>query len=242
MSDPEDMRLGQRVARFHPPPCPGALTLAGRFVTVVPLVAGAHGPGLRAAYAGADHLWDFLPYGPFPDQVEFDAWLADREADTDPTFFAYLDTAGTPIGMGSFLRIAPGAGSIEVGHLNFSPSMQRSPAATEAMYLMMRWAFEAGYRRYEWKCNALNLGSRRAAQRLGLSYEGVFRQAAVIKGRNRDTAWFAAIDKEWPDLRRAFETWLAPGNFGADGSQKRRLSDLTAPVLALRDPALPPGR
>jgi hypothetical protein len=129
-------------------------------------------------------------------------------------------------------------GSIEVGHINYAPALQRTRAATEAMYLMMRWAFEAGYRRYEWKCNALNLGSRRAAERLGLSYEGVFRQAAVVKGRNRDTAWFAAIDSEWPALREAFEAWLAPTNFDAEGRQRERLGDLTRLVRVSSDPAL----
>ena len=125
----------------------------------------------------------------------------------------------------------PPSGSIEVGHLNFSPLLQRTPAATEAMYLMMRHAFELGYRRYEWKCNALNTPSRLAAQRLGLSFEGIFRQHTVVKGRNRDTAWYAAIDSEWPELRRAFESWLDPANFDDEGGQVLRLSQLTAPLL-----------
>ena len=132
----------------------------------------------------------------------------------------------------------PAAGSIEVGHIALAPALQRTPAATEAMALMMGWAFAAGYRRYEWKCDALNLASRRAAQRLGLSYEGTFRQAAVIKGRNRDTAWFAAIDTEWPRLSTAFDRWLAAENFDPAGRQKQSLSALTAPILAARDPAL----
>jgi len=136
------------------------------------------------------------------------------------------------------MRIKPGAGSIEVGHINLSQGLQKTRAATEAMYLLMAWAFEAGYRRYEWKCNAANLGSRRAAERLGFSYEGVFRQAGVVKGRNRDTAWFAAIDSEWPALKSAFETWLAPTNFDANGRQMQSLSDLTAPILVARDPVL----
>ena len=134
--------------------------------------------------------------------------------------------------------MAPDAGSVEVGHINFAPALQRTRAATEAMFLMMQWAFDAGYRRYEWKCNAANAGSRRAAQRFGFSYEGVFRQAAVVKGRNRDTAWFAAIDSEWPDLRMAFQTWLAPENFTNDGHQKRSLADLTRPILVAHDPSI----
>ena len=129
------------------------------------------------------------------------------------------------------LTVADTAGSIEVGYITYSPALQRTRAATEAMYLMLRWAFDAGYRRYEWKCNALNAASRRAAQRLGLSYEGVFRQAVVVKGRNRDSAWYAAIDSEWPAIRAAMETWLDPANFDSEGVQRQSLSALTRPVL-----------
>jgi RimJ/RimL family protein N-acetyltransferase len=138
---------------------------------------------------------------------------------------------GQVVGVASYLRIAPAAGSIEVGHLRYAPRLQRSPAATEAMYLMMRTAFELGYRRYEWKCDALNAPSRAAAQRLGLSFEGIFRQASVYKGRSRDTAWYATIDSEWPALRQAFLTWLDPANFDHQGRQRTRLSDLTRPIL-----------
>ncbi|MEO0693760.1 MAG: GNAT family protein, partial [Pseudomonadota bacterium] len=134
--------------------------------------------------------------------------------------------------------IAPEAGSIELGHINFSAELQRTVAATEAMTLMIRWAFEAGYRRFEWKCNALNLASRRAAERLGLSYEGVFRQAAVMKGRNRDTAWFAAIDNEWPALKAAYDAWLTPSNFDAQGQQIMSLSELTRDIRVSADPTL----
>jgi RimJ/RimL family protein N-acetyltransferase len=138
----------------------------------------------------------------------------------------------------NYLRITPEAGTIEVGHICIAPELQRGRAATEAMYLMMRWAFEAGYRRYEWKCNALNIASRRAAERLGFSYEGVFRQAAVVKGRNRDTAWFACIDADWPALRECYDVWLSAANFDATGRQKERLSDLTRLVRVASDPAL----
>ena len=159
---------------------------------------------------------------------------------SDPFFYALRDKASGQVGgVMSYLRITPAAGSIELGHINLSPQIQRTRAATEAMMLMIGWAFEAGYRRFEWKCDALNLPSRRAAQRLGLSYEGIFRQATVVKGRNRDTAWFAAIDKEWPALEAAFETWLSPGNFDADGRQRQSLATLTRPILVTRDPALP---
>jgi len=144
-------------------------------------------------------------------------------------------------GIASFLRISPEAGSIEVGHICISPAMQRGAAMTEAMFLMMDWAFRAGYRRYEWKCNALNLASRRAAQRLGFSFEGVFRQHLVVKGRNRDTAWFSVIDSEWPALLEAYAAWLHPSNFDARGRQRERLSDLTRLVRTASDPALGQG-
>jgi RimJ/RimL family protein N-acetyltransferase len=154
---------------------------------------------------------------------------------TDPRFYAIIASPeGKAVGVASYLRITPASGSIEVGHLHYSPRLQRSPAATEAMYLLMERAFELGYRRYEWKCDALNAASRAAAQRLGLSFEGVFRQATVYKGRNRDTAWYAAIDAEWPALREAFLEWLDPGNFDGDGRQRTRLSDRTRPLLTQR--------
>src|SRR5262249_17730316 len=135
------------------------------------------------------------------------------------------------IGVASYLRINPPSGSIEVGHINYSPALQRTPAATEAMFLMMQQAFELGYRRYEWKCDALNVKSRAAAQRLRLSFEGLFRQGTVYKGRNRDTAWYGVIKAEWPFLKEGFTRWLDPGNFDEDGRQRLRLSDLTAPIV-----------
>ena len=134
-------------------------------------------------------------------------------------------------GLASYLRITPESGSLEVGHLAFSPQLQATTAATEALYLLMKHAFDLGYRRYEWKCDALNQPSRRAAQRLGFSFEGIFRQATLYKGRNRDTAWYAVTDKEWPELERAFKTWLRPENFDRDGQQRTSLSNLTAPLL-----------
>jgi RimJ/RimL family protein N-acetyltransferase len=179
--------------------------------------------------------WTYLAYGPFGDFSTYEAWLRANCLCEDPMFFAIVDTADDrPAGVASFLRIAPQAGSIEVGHIHFAPRLQRNPAATEAMFLMMKWAFEAGYRRYEWKCDALNAASRAAAQRLGLSFEGTFRQATVYKERNRDTAWYAAIDAEWPALHDAFSAWLAPSNFDGAGRQRSKLSDLTAPILNQR--------
>jgi RimJ/RimL family protein N-acetyltransferase len=210
----------------------------GRYVRLEPLAA-AHAGDLHAAFAGHDRLWDYMPYGPFPSAADYAAWVGSVAGGGDPLFLALVDrAAGRAGGVASYLRIAPEAGTIELGHIALSPALQGSRAATEAWFLMIGWAFAAGYRRFEWKCNALNIASRRAAQRLGLSYEGTFRQAAVVKGRNRDTAWFAAIDGEWPELRAAFEAWLDPANFDAEGRQRQRLSELTRPLLAADDPAL----
>jgi RimJ/RimL family protein N-acetyltransferase len=178
-------------------------------------------------------MWTYLAYGPFPDEASYTAWIVDRETSTDPLFFAYVEQAQRrPVGVGSYLRIDPPNGVIEVGHLAYSPLLQRTIAATEAMYLMMRHAFELGYRRYEWKCNAINLGSRRAAERLGFTFEGVFRQHMVYKGRNRDTAWYSIVDAEWPRVRSGFERWLAPGNFDASGRQRRTLEACRADAAA----------
>ncbi|GHD99078.1 acetyltransferase [Defluviimonas sp. 20V17] len=232
--------LGRPVPGWTPPPRPERAALEGRFARLEPLDADAHAADLHRANSADDAIWDYLPYGPFGSAAAYHRWARESQGQDDPLFFAIrnLET-GHLGGVASFLRIAPEAGSIEVGHINYAPELQRTRAATEAMYLMMRRVFEAGYRRYEWKCNALNRASRRAAQRLGFSYEGVFRQAAVVKGRNRDTAWFAAIDSEWPALRAAYEAWLAPSNFDRSGRQVERLSDLTRLVRAANDPSLP---
>ncbi len=232
-------RFGEPVEDWTPPPRPDGVRLEGRYASLEPLRADLHAASLHPAYVGQDHVWDYLPYGPFPSAGQYADWVRTTEAQTDPHFFAIRNLGtGAWEGVASYLRIAPEAGSIEVGHINYSPALQRTRAATETMFLMMQWAFDAGYRRYEWKCDALNMPSRRAAERLGLSYEGVFRQATVVKGRNRDTAWFAAIDKEWPALKAAFNTWLDPRNFDAEGRQVQRLGDLTAPVRASSDPVL----
>lgn len=231
--------LGEVVEGWAPPPRPVRTPLAGRFVRLEPLDPAVHAAELFEAFRADDAVWTYLPYGPFPDPAAYRGWVAAMAAKDDPCFFALRDLAsGRAAGVASYLRIDPAQGVIEVGHINLSPALQKGPAATEAMALMMGWAFGAGYRRYEWKCNALNAGSRRAAQRLGFSFEGVFRQAAVIKGRNRDTAWFSVIDREWPALRAAFAAWLSPENFGSGGRQRQRLSDLTAPLVAAPDPAL----
>ena len=180
--------------------------------------------------------------GRISDFESFDQWVTQSSASSDPQFYAVTvhdgsadaGQAGVPAGVAAYLRITPAMGVIEVGHIHFSPLLQHTPAATEAMYLMMRRVFELGYRRYEWKCDALNAPSRRAAQRLGFSYEGIFRQAIVTKGRNRDTAWYACIDKEWPALDAAYQHWLAPENFDEQGRQRESLSSLTAPILVAR--------
>ncbi|MEM9756959.1 MAG: GNAT family protein [Pseudomonadota bacterium] len=238
MADDVDAdRLGRRVPDFVPPPHPDGAPLIGRYVALSRLSAHDHAAELYDAFSESDAIWTYMPVGPFAGFGAFSDWIASAAETRDPFFYTIIERAtGRPSGVASFLRIAPAAGSIEVGHIVFAPSLQRTRAATEAMALMMAWAFDAGYRRYEWKCNALNIASRRAAMRLGLSYEGIFRQAAVIKGRNRDTAWFAAIDAEWPALRGAFDRWFAPENFDASGRQRVALSDLTAPILVARDP------
>lgn len=237
MSDPYNRR--EAVVGWSPPPRPKVAAMNGRYCRLEPLRTDRHAAALFNAYHGHDAVWNYLPYGPFSSSAQYVEWLCGVEGMDDPTFFAIHDNdAGRWGGVASYLRITPLAGSIEVGHINFSPALQGTRAATEAIYLMMRHAFDLGYRRFEWKCDALNKGSRRAAQRLGFSYEGIFRQATVVKGHNRDTAWFAVIDKEWPALQAAFADWLDPGNFGADGQQKKRLSDLTKPVRVADDPAL----
>jgi RimJ/RimL family protein N-acetyltransferase len=179
--------------------------------------------------------WTYLFQGPFEHFDDYIKWMRNSCLGDDPLFYAIMDnTTHKAVGVASYLRITPAAGSIEVGNINFSPLLQKTPMATEAMYLMMKRVFELGYRRYEWKCDALNAPSRVAAQRLGFSYEGVFRQALVYKNRNRDTAWYATIDQEWPKLEAAFQTWLNPDNFDETGQQRVGLSDLTSPILVQR--------
>lgn len=234
-----DKTFGTRLTGWTAPPRPTMKPLEGRYARLVRLDADAHAADLHRANSADDAVWDYLPYGPFSSAAAYHRWIRQITAGDDPLFYAVQNRdSGQFGGVASYLRITPEVGVIEVGHINFSPELQRSRAATEALFLMMEWVFEAGYRRFEWKCDALNMPSRRAAQRLGFSYEGIFRQATIVKGRNRDTAWFACIDKEWPALREAFQAWLSPSNFGADGTQKEALSDLTRLVRAGADPAL----
>ena len=234
-----DTPLGATIENWTPPPFPDWVETEGRYVRLERLSAEDHAALLFRAYAGHDSVWDYMPNGPFTSASQYHRWVRDHENSVDPRFYAIKNLqTGNWEGTASYLRITPEAGSIEVGYISYSPALQRTPAATEAMYLMMAWAFEAGYRRYEWKCNALNHASRRAAQRLGLSFEGVFRQATVVKGRNRDTAWFAAIDAEWPALKEAYAAWLAPSNFDENGQQRESLGDMTRLVRVSDDPTL----
>lgn len=208
----------------------------GMHVSLSPLER-RHCAALHMSWADAPDVWRFLPYGPFRDAGAYAEWAMATGAPGDPFLHAIEDASG-PAGVAAYLRITPLSGSIEIGHIVLSPRLQRTRAATEAFSLMIGQAFGFGYRRVEWKCNARNLASRRAAQRLGFSFEGVHRQAAVVKGRNRDTAWFSIIDGEWPALREAHAAWLADANFDAGGRQRVPLSARTAPLLAARDPAL----
>ncbi|HAD88023.1 MAG TPA: GNAT family N-acetyltransferase [Rhodospirillaceae bacterium] len=229
---PPDRPLGPPVAGWTAPrPRPAREAMEGRLCRLEPLSAEAHGEDLwQANSADADgRMWDYMANGPYGEFSEYAEWLAGAEKSDDPLFFAIRDLASDRVlGVASLMRIDPVNGVIEVGNIAYSPALQGAPVATEAMYLMMAQAFDRlGYRRYEWKCNAFNAPSRRAAQRLGFSYEGVFRNHMVVKGRNRNTAWFGITDADWPAIKQAFETWLAADNFDADGKQRQRLSALT---------------
>jgi RimJ/RimL family protein N-acetyltransferase len=204
----------------------------GRFCRVEPLSAEQHAADLFAAnrvdQTGVN--WTYLPYGPFADLASYRTWVETVTAQDDPLFHAIIDlTTGKAVGVASLMRIDQAMGVIETGHLNYSPLLQRKPAATEAMFLLMRRVFdELGYRRYEWKCHALNAPSSATAIRLGFTYEGCFRQVVVTKGRNRDTLWYSIIDSEWPAIKQAYEAWLAPANFDTAGRQLLSLAHLIA--------------
>jgi RimJ/RimL family protein N-acetyltransferase len=213
---------------------PARKPIEGETIRLEPLDASRHARQIYAEMAGADELWQFLPYGPFETEEAFTAWIAECAASTDPLFYAIVDRAsGLPLGQGSLMRIVPQHGVIEVGHLLFTPRLQRTRQATEAIYLWARHAFdELGNRRLEWKCNALNLPSRRAAERFGFTFEGQFRQHMVVKDQNRDTAWYSITDEEWPARRAAFEAWLSADNFDPSGRQRRSLADIRQGILA----------
>jgi RimJ/RimL family protein N-acetyltransferase len=224
--------IGPELPGFTPPEAPGRSLLSGQYIELAPLDPEQHGAELYAAHASlpGSH-WTYLPYGPFDSEGAYRRWLEQCSSGSDPVFYTLLDKpSGRAVGLAAYLRIQRESACIEVGHLSFTPLVSRRPGATEAMTLMLRQAFQLGYRRYEWKCDALNTPSRSAAARLGFQFEGIFRQATIYKGRSRDTAWFSIIDREWPELEQAHRAWLAPGNFDANGSQRSRLSALTRGV------------
>ena len=217
------------LSHWQPRPFPPHEPLQGRLIRLEPLDAARHGDDLWQELQGPDPaLWGYLPYGPFAERAAFDAWLAGHADGRDPQCYAVVEQASArALGLLAYLRITPKDGCIEIGHIAFSAALQRTPGASEAMFLLARQALdELGYRRLEWKCNARNARSRRAAERFGFSYEGLFRQHLIVKGENRDTAWYALIDSEWPQCRQAFQHWLAADNFDAEGRQKRRLEEL----------------
>jgi RimJ/RimL family protein N-acetyltransferase len=225
-----DPRTGQTVGPrvdVSPARRPGPVTLEGRFGRVERLTL-EHARDLWTACAGHDDIWTYLSsYGPFANGDAFTAWLQTRTALEDPYSYAIVDNTGRAVGIATLMEIRPTVRVIEVGHIVYTPTLQRSPLGTEAQYLLARYAFETlGYRRYEWKCNSLNAPSRAAALRYGFNFECIMRQHMIAKGRNRDTAWYSMLDSDWPRAGAAFEQWLAPENFDADGRQKRRLQDI----------------
>jgi RimJ/RimL family protein N-acetyltransferase len=242
---PSDTPLGPPVPSWLPRQLPPLAVMRGRFCRVEPIDSTRHGEALYVAYATdrEGRLWTYLPWGPYSGPEELCAQIDAVRASGVRPEYALIDLAsGKPFGQASYLNIDPAAGSIEVGGIVYAPAFQRGIAATEAMYLMMRRAFdELGYRRYAWQCNSLNARSRAAAIRLGFTFEGIWRQANIHKGRNRDTAWFSILDGEWPAIKTAFERWLAPENFDAEGRQRMRLSELTAAAHRPLDAAKPPG-
>lgn len=225
--------LGLPLIGWTPPSFPLTAPMRGRFCALEPLNTTHHAEALfKASALDTDgSSWTYLPYGPFDSFTQYRDWIESASQSNDPLFFAIIDSdSGKAVGVASYLRIVPASGSIEVGHLHYSILLRQTPAATEAMFLLMQQAFTLGYRRYEWKCNALNAASRAAAERLGFTFEGIFRQATVVKGHSRDTAWYSIIDSEWPALQKAISTWLAPENFDDHGRQLKRLGTLTKSV------------
>jgi RimJ/RimL family protein N-acetyltransferase len=202
------------------------VVLKGRFGRIEKLEPSRHRAGLWSALEGHDHVWTYLAYGPFADSEAFGLWLKARSGIPDPFSYVVIDRDGRAVGIIALMAVRPEMRVIEVGNVLLSPALQRTPLATEAQYLLAKYAFETlGYRRYEWKCDSHNAASRHAALRLGFNFEAVFCQHMIVKGRNRDTAWYAMLDTEWPSHKAAFERWLAPDNFDAEGRQKVRLSD-----------------
>jgi RimJ/RimL family protein N-acetyltransferase len=220
------MPVGPVVDPLPPGTVPDRRILFGRWVHLEPLDAHKHAEQLYASVKDADPShWNYMPYGPFEGHLEFHEWIEERAKSEGLWFYAFVhQESGIACGMGAFMRAEPQHGVIEIGHIWMAPAVQKSRAATESIYLMIRHALgDLGMRRLEWKCDALNEPSRRAAQRFGFSFEGIFRQHLVVKGRNRDTAWFAMIDKDWPRIHKGFEAWLSEDNFDAGGKEKSKL-------------------
>ena len=230
--------IGFDLPAWNAPPFPPHAALEDRYCRVEPLNAARHARDLYEAQSedAVGARWTYLAHGPYDNSSDYEKWCQGAESSRDPQFYAIVDAAsGWAVGICAYMRIDPKNGVIEIGNINFSPRLAQTPAATESMYLLMANAFELGYRRFEWKCDSCNLPSRAAATRFGFTYEGMFRQAIVYKGRNRDTTWFAIIDLDWNGgLKNAYSRWLDPGNFDASGAQKLRLSELTAPFVHLR--------
>ncbi|AMN45207.1 GNAT family N-acetyltransferase [Rhodoplanes sp. Z2-YC6860] len=221
----EGLPVGEAVDAT-PAPMPGAVTLKGRYGSVERLDAAKHSPSLWAAMAGHDPIWTYIFVTSPSDEAAFRSTIAEYERHRERIFYAVVDDKGAALGILSLMEIRPAMRVIEVGNIVYAPALQRTPLGTEAQYLIARYAIETlGYRRYEWKCDSLNAPSRRAAARYGFTYEGTFRQHMIVKGRNRDTAWFSILDSEWPARRAAFERWLTPENFDSNGRQKAKLGE-----------------
>ncbi|MFE0104847.1 GNAT family N-acetyltransferase [Streptomyces sp. NPDC059009] len=222
--------VGEPLPGWTPRPAPDRVDLEGAYCRLEPLDAARHADELHAAYATESdgRNWTYLPAGPFESADDYRRWAEGAARSTDPLHYTVIDRAtGRAVGTMALMRHDPANGVVEVGYVVFSPLLQRTPISTEAQYLLMAYAFDKlGYRRYEWKCDALNAPSRKAAERLGFTFEGVFRQALVYRGRNRDTAWYSIVDGEWPLLREGFGRWLAPENFHEDSRQKHSLTEL----------------
>lgn len=223
-----DRPTGYALQNFISPDRPGPQTITGRYAQLERLDPVCHADDLIAAGSGHDWIWDYIAVGPFDSDQDYRDWMAKAAVSTDPVFYAIRDLrTGKVGGFASFMRIDPANGVIEIGFIVMTPQIQRTPVATEAISLMIRWGFENGYRRVEWKCDALNAPSKAAAARYGFSEEGLFRQHMIYKGRNRDTSWWSIIDGEWPAIRAAHEGWLAPENFDAEGVQRKGLAEFT---------------
>lgn len=238
-----DQPIGDSIAGWSARPLPPHSTIEGRFCRLEPINAKRHGADLFAANASAAdaRAWTYLFAQPCASGEDFCSYLEQLETSRDPLFFAVIDsTSRRAVGLLSLMRIDPAHGVLEVGNINYSPLLQRTPAATEAQYLLMKLAFDSlGYRRFEWKCDSLNAPSRKAALRFGFTFEGIFRQAVVYKGRSRDTAWFSIIDVEWPAIKAAMETWLSADNFEINGKQRLPLADIREKSVSGKPSDLP---